>query len=360
EVKKQYTENYVIMIRKNNNEILAKKNHTNCMDNYETFEELKEYRKSTLFLLLAVDNKLANKYENWLIKNEAKSKKDSENFKQFMKKNDDWWNNDKNHKIMSIADHIVKSEKELDNIMNKYSELTASRTNCMSRKVGCVLVKNGYRVIATGYNGTPTGIKHCIEGNCKSCSGENKEYCKCIHAEENALMIAGMEAEGCTLYCTTRYKDLDEVKELFKEADEIKKEAKRKIDEADEVKKEAKRKIDEADEAKKEAKRKIDEADKAKKEAKRKIDKADEADETKKEAKRKIDEADETKKKAKCEINEADKAKKEAKREIDEADKAKKEAKRKIKEKKVEDNTLERLEANLLPPKKFMLYPLNL
>ncbi|CAG8535946.1 11365_t:CDS:1, partial [Dentiscutata heterogama] len=44
--------------------------------------------------------------------------------------------------------------------------------------------------IATGYNRTPKGIKNCIEDNCKSCKGENKNYCKCIHTEENALMIA--------------------------------------------------------------------------------------------------------------------------------------------------------------------------
>ncbi|CAG8767258.1 7468_t:CDS:1, partial [Cetraspora pellucida] len=59
---------------------------------------------------------------------------------------------------------------------------------------------------------------------------------------------------------------------------------------------------------------------------------------------------------AKRKIDEADEAKKEAKRKIDEA---KKEAKRKIEDKKVEDKTLECLKANLLPPKKFMLYPLN-
>ncbi|RIB00609.1 cytidine deaminase-like protein [Gigaspora rosea] len=85
------------------------------------------------------------------------------------------------------------------------AELTASRTNCMSRKVGCILVKDDYRVIATGYNGTPTNIDNCIDGHCERCKGikkEGRDNCICIHAEENALLIAGMEAQGCTLYCT--------------------------------------------------------------------------------------------------------------------------------------------------------------
>ncbi|CAG8803414.1 25863_t:CDS:2, partial [Gigaspora rosea] len=180
--------------------------------------------KSPLFLLLAVDNKMTDKYENW-------EKGDgNENFKEFMKQNDKWWENDDNCKLMSHSREIERYElnekieklksEEVRNqkieasqlfkpsnfrLSKKYyfmylAELVASRTNCMSRKVGCVLVKDEYRVIATGYNGTPKGTKNWIEGNCKSCKGEDKNYCKCIHAEENALMIAGMEAEGCTLY----------------------------------------------------------------------------------------------------------------------------------------------------------------
>ncbi|RIB14976.1 hypothetical protein C2G38_2193530 [Gigaspora rosea] len=226
-IKSKFTENYVIRI-----------------DGLDGLEELKEYRKSPLFLLLAVDNKMTDKYENW-------EKGDgNENFKEFMKQNDKWWENDDNCKLMSHSREIercpisklystlyvlncenissdelnekiekLKSEEVRNQkieasqlfkpsnfrLSKKYyfmylAELVASRTNCMSRKVGCVLVKDEYRVIATGYNGTPKGTKNWIEGNCKSCKGEDKNYCKCIHAEENALMIAGMEAEGCTLY----------------------------------------------------------------------------------------------------------------------------------------------------------------
>jgi len=48
------------------------------------------------------------------------------------------------------------------------AELAKLRSNCMTRKVGAVIVRN-HRQIATGYNGTPPGIKNCFEGGCKRC-----------------------------------------------------------------------------------------------------------------------------------------------------------------------------------------------
>ncbi|CAG8511630.1 16606_t:CDS:1, partial [Racocetra persica] len=76
------------------------------------------------------------------------------------------------------------------------AELVASRTNCIKRKVGCVLVKDS-RVIATGYNGTAKGLKNCNDGNCKECSqgesGGKSSTCLCLHAEENALLEVGRE-----------------------------------------------------------------------------------------------------------------------------------------------------------------------
>ena len=48
------------------------------------------------------------------------------------------------------------------------AELAKLRSNCMTRKVGAVIVRD-HRQIATGYNGTPPGIKNCFEGGCKRC-----------------------------------------------------------------------------------------------------------------------------------------------------------------------------------------------
>ena len=47
--------------------------------------------------------------------------------------------------------------------------LVSERGTCVRRKVGCILVNKKNHVLATGYNGTPPGIKNCFEGGCKRC-----------------------------------------------------------------------------------------------------------------------------------------------------------------------------------------------
>lgn len=87
--------------------------------------------------------------------------------------------------------------------------LAARRSNCMKRRVGCVLVREK-RVISTGYNGTPRGLVNCNEGGCGRCNnagggGHGLDTCLCLHAEENALLEAGRErvGGGAILYCDT-------------------------------------------------------------------------------------------------------------------------------------------------------------
>lgn len=89
------------------------------------------------------------------------------------------------------------------------SSLAARRSNCMKRRVGCVLVRSK-RVISTGYNGTPRGLDNCNEGGCARCNsasegGVGLSTCLCIHAEENAMLEAGRErvGGGAILYCDT-------------------------------------------------------------------------------------------------------------------------------------------------------------
>jgi len=95
------------------------------------------------------------------------------------------------------------------------AELAKLRSNCITRHVGAVIVRN-HRQIATGYNGTPPGVKNCFEGGCKRCqlrmegkieSGASLDRCLCNHAEANAIMhcaILGIEAgsDGAILYTT--------------------------------------------------------------------------------------------------------------------------------------------------------------
>jgi dCMP deaminase len=85
----------------------------------------------------------------------------------------------------------------------------AARSNCMKRQVAAVIVSER-RIISTGYNGTPRGVKNCNEGGCPRCnafseSGKNLEECLCSHGEENAIVQAsyhGIAIRDATLYTT--------------------------------------------------------------------------------------------------------------------------------------------------------------
>ncbi len=83
------------------------------------------------------------------------------------------------------------------------------RSNCSRRQVAAIIVRDR-RVISTGYNGTPRGIRNCHEGGCPRCAGEAVSgtaltECICSHAEENAIVQAayhGVSVRDGTLYCT--------------------------------------------------------------------------------------------------------------------------------------------------------------
>ena len=89
------------------------------------------------------------------------------------------------------------------------AKLVAKRSTCLRRQVGAVVVKDK-NILATGYNGTPSGITHCSETGClreqlKIPSGERHELCRGLHAEQNVIVQAakhGINIEGATLFCT--------------------------------------------------------------------------------------------------------------------------------------------------------------
>jgi dCMP deaminase len=91
------------------------------------------------------------------------------------------------------------------------TNLVAQRSTCGRRRVGAVLVKDK-RILATGYNGAPSGLPHCIEVGCLReandiPSGQRHELCRGLHAEQNVIIQAarhGILIQGSTLYCTTR------------------------------------------------------------------------------------------------------------------------------------------------------------
>jgi len=90
------------------------------------------------------------------------------------------------------------------------THLVATRSTCLRRQVGALLVKDR-NILATGYNGSPSGIRHCDETGClrerlQVPSGERHELCRGLHAEQNAIIQAarhGVNIDGSTLYCNT-------------------------------------------------------------------------------------------------------------------------------------------------------------
>jgi len=96
-----------------------------------------------------------------------------------------------------------------DNYFMAIASVVATRSTCLRRKVGAVIVRDR-QIISTGYNGAPKGVPHCAEVGClreklRIPSGERHEICRGAHAEINAIAQAaatGSTTAGADLYCT--------------------------------------------------------------------------------------------------------------------------------------------------------------
>ncbi|HPM78059.1 MAG TPA: cytidine/deoxycytidylate deaminase family protein [bacterium] len=97
-----------------------------------------------------------------------------------------------------------------DQYFMEFARLARTRSTCLRRGVGAVLVKEK-NVLATGYNGPPRGVPHCDETGClrekmQVPSGQRHELCRGLHAEQNAIIQAayhGTSIRGADLYSTT-------------------------------------------------------------------------------------------------------------------------------------------------------------
>lgn len=95
-----------------------------------------------------------------------------------------------------------------DYFMN-ITKLVAERSTCLRRKVGAIAVKDK-RILATGYNGAPINVAHCLDTGClreqlNIPSGERHEICRGLHAEQNVIIQAavhGVSLENAELFCT--------------------------------------------------------------------------------------------------------------------------------------------------------------
>ena len=88
----------------------------------------------------------------------------------------------------------------------------ATRSTCLRRKVGAIIVKDK-RILTTGYNGAPMGVKSCLErGRCLReelgiPSGQRHEICRGLHAEQNAIIQAayhGVQIKDSSIYITNQ------------------------------------------------------------------------------------------------------------------------------------------------------------
>lgn len=107
---------------------------------------------------------------------------------------------------MRTADRV---RPDWDTYFMDMAKLAARRSSCLRRAVGAVIVKDR-RVLATGYNGVPSGVTHCEVTGCLReklgvPSGERHELCRGLHAEQNAIIQAafhGVSIRDAMLYCT--------------------------------------------------------------------------------------------------------------------------------------------------------------
>ena len=105
----------------------------------------------------------------------------------------------------------VTQRPSWDTYFMNITALVAQRSTCTRRAVGAIIVKDK-RILSTGYNGAPTGIRHCLEVGClreslQVPSGERHELCRGIHAEQNAIIQAayhGVSVKNAVLYCTNQ------------------------------------------------------------------------------------------------------------------------------------------------------------
>ncbi len=92
-----------------------------------------------------------------------------------------------------------------DRYFAKITEDVAARSTCIRHKFGAVITNDKHEIVATGYNGVVRGAPHCEDIGCIKDkqnieSGMGHGICPAVHAEQNALIQAGRNSFGCTLY----------------------------------------------------------------------------------------------------------------------------------------------------------------
>jgi dCMP deaminase len=104
---------------------------------------------------------------------------------------------------------LERKRPTIDEYFIQFADLAATRSTCVRRQVGAVLVRNKH-ILSTGYNGAPSHMEHCTTETCLRLitgvkPGERHELCRGVHAEQNAIIqcaLHGVSSRGATLYVT--------------------------------------------------------------------------------------------------------------------------------------------------------------
>lgn len=112
---------------------------------------------------------------------------------------------------MSKKNIAVKSRPSWDEYFLEVAKLVSKRSTCLRRHIGAVAVRDK-RILATGYNGAPSGLAHCADTGCLRQklhipSGQRQELCRALHGEQNVIIQAvvhKVDLSGSTLYVTNQ------------------------------------------------------------------------------------------------------------------------------------------------------------
>ena len=118
--------------------------------------------------------------------------------------------NQRGNKVKIKTGAQVRERPSWDRYFMSIARLASTRSTCLRRQVGAVIVKDK-KILATGYNGAPVGLKHCLDIGCLReelgiPSGERHELCRATHAEQNAIVQAatcGVNIKDSVIYSTT-------------------------------------------------------------------------------------------------------------------------------------------------------------
>jgi dCMP deaminase len=211
---------------------MVEKGKNYVIDGIRNIGEIEELKKEKDFFLIAVDAPQKKRFER-LIKRGRSS--DPKTLPEFLLMDDRDRGKEELNSGQQVEKCMIQAEFKIDNngtleelnkkadeilraiikrptwdeYFMKMASLVAERSTCLRHNVGAVIVK-GKRVMTTGYNGAASGQKDCIALGCLRNelgipSGTRHEICRAIHAEQNAIIQAGVHGTNiseATLYCT--------------------------------------------------------------------------------------------------------------------------------------------------------------